>query len=222
MSVSKVYAKSVCGMVLLASVPIWTMSSNAKGRSAMSEHHDACLSMADPKSEMVSFVADIWPTLHQPHDVLVNTTLALPRDLTRNPVAQRPQSSAEPPFLDPSSLIWTVGWGSGERPPAEVVESWLSAQTEQRIDCDSGAKARWGVRTVSAVDAAAMTSTRKVDSQSANIIRIGMPAFSRSGKLALLRHSVSGPGLSGEDMLVLYRKDEGRWREAGRTTLGQY
>ena len=210
-----------CAILLGAAILVCPSQGVAKGQ--FSTRSLPCLSQRHRQSGIGRFFLDIWPPLARRSDVLVNTTLSLPRDLTKPAKPTGSHLGLEPPAVNSRSAIWTESWGAGERPSAHLVQRWISAQQPQRIVCGKHDKFRWGIRVVNSAEADALTRWSSNAPQSATrAIRIGVPAFSRSGRLALLRYMVSGPGLSGEDMLLLYRQDAGHWRQVGQATLAQF
>jgi hypothetical protein len=168
-------------------------------------------------SDLGSFLTDVWPGLHGSQDVLVDTTLPVPYDFSLPP-----KNNDGPPFIGVTSSIWTTGWNSGDKPSADLIRRWLSAQRERRVDCASHSERPWGVKVVSSAEAGEIIRSRSAAATAdIKVIRIGVPVLSRSGKQGLLRYSSSQQGLAGEDVLILYSKDSGRWHEAGRVMLSQ-
>ena len=208
----------VVSLVLLAGTSITNLGM-AVDRPVVAAPGQLCRSLEDPGSTLSMFIADIWPGLHGPNDVLEDTTAGPPGDPFAPSAAARMAAHLEPPPMTEATGIWKQRWGPRKQPSASVIRSWLAAQREQPLQCGASDLKRWQIALVSPKEGSAVISRWTLDPRKAlSVIVIGTPGFNKARTEALLEYSTSkpGPGLSGQDVIIFFTKRAGHWRETGR------
>ena len=216
----RLVAKHLVVSLVLFSAISWASLGMAADRLVVTTHGQFCLSIDDQGSNLSMFIADVWPALQGPNEVLEDTTVGPAVDLFAPSAAARMAAHLDPPPMSEATWIWEERWGPDKRPSAGVIRSWLAAQQEQSLRCSASSLKRWQIRLVSRAEASAIISSRPIDPQKPlSVIYIGVPGFNKSGTEALLNYSSAQPGLSGRNEVIFYAKKSGHWHEAGRMLL---
>jgi len=216
----RLVAKHLVVSLVLFSAISWASLGMAADRLVVTTHGQFCLSIDDQGSNLSMFIADVWPALHGPNDVLEDTTVGPALDLFAPSAAARMAAHLDPPPMSEATWIWKERWGLGKQPSAGVIRSWLAAQQEQSLRCDASDLRRWQIRLVSRGEGSAIISSWPLGPRKTlSVIHIGIPGFNKSGTEALLNYSSSQPGLSGRNEFIFYAKKSGHWHEAGRMLI---
>ena len=135
MGMIRLVATGVVASLFLLAGTSCTNLGMAADRPAVAAPSQLCTSLEDPGSTLSMFIADIWPGLHGPNDVLEDTTAGPPGDPFAPSAAARMAAHLEPPPMTEATGIWKQRWGPRKQPSASVIRSWLAAQREQPLQC---------------------------------------------------------------------------------------
>lgn len=160
-----------------------------------------------------TFIKAVWPLLASKDDVIVETTLRAPYDMSRSD--HRPENLQR---VTAASPIWQGGWTGRERPSAAHVRDWVAGQRLSIAPCLRTSRAP--ARVIDAREQQRLVRDWHSGTQR-RAFSLGQPVWDESGSRSLMHISTAGAGLSGEDFLILFVKVHGRWRELSRLLLAQ-